>query len=104
MMPDTNWMLDGHTPVPAPSLMEWARWYETADRRVARTRIGEAEVSTVFLGLNHNFEHSGRPVLFETMVFGGPWDEHQWRYSTWEEAEEGHAGIVAMLERGEVPA
>jgi len=28
-------------------------------------------VSTVFLGLDHNFSSKGPPVVFETMVFGG---------------------------------
>lgn len=31
------------------------------------------------------------------MVFGGPKDQYQRRYETWEEAEEGHKKIVNEL-------
>jgi hypothetical protein len=61
-------------------------------RRVGNTYIWlpwPAQISTVFLALDHNWGE-GPPVLFETMIFGGPLDQFQWRYCTWEEAEEGH--------------
>jgi hypothetical protein len=69
-------------------------------RRVGKTTVGDAEVSTVFLGINHEFM-GGPPLWFETMVFGGDYDADQWRYTTWAEAEAGHARVVAALERGE---
>jgi len=85
-----KYILEGHKAVRCDSLFEWAKWYETADRHVAKTDISdEVNVSTVFLGLNHNYG-DGEPILFETMVFGGKHDEEMERYSTWEEAEEGH--------------
>lgn len=74
-------------------LMTWARWLEKGNRVVAKTTLPGCEVSTVFLGLDHSFG-SGPPLLFETMVFGGPFDQEQDRYSTWAEAEAGHARIV----------
>ena len=46
-------------------------------------------VSTVFLGLDHSFG-GGPPLLFETMIFDGGEEEHCVRYSTWQQAEEGH--------------
>jgi len=62
-------------------------------RRVARTEFPGGHVSTVFLQLDHSW--SGEtPILFETMVFGGPFDQEQERYATWAEAEAGHARIV----------
>jgi hypothetical protein len=65
--------------------------------------IGEVRVSTVFLGIDHAWE--GPPLLFETMVFGGPLDEEMERYSTWEEAERGHAvmarRVLAALDQPE---
>jgi hypothetical protein len=51
------------------------------------------EISTVFLGLDHNFGQ-GPPLLFESMVFGGEDDGEMVRYSTWEEAETGHKLLV----------
>ena len=83
------YILDGHEVVKS-DLMTWARWLEiTKNRHVAREAIGEADISTVFLGLDHSFGQ-GPPLLFETMIFGLEGEEPQWRYSTWEEAEAGH--------------
>ena len=48
----------------------WARWFETADRRVALTEVSGIRVSTVFLGLDYRFSGEGPPLLlFETMTF-----------------------------------
>lgn len=90
-----KYILDGHKVVPCNNLMQWAKWFETADRIVAKTKISdEVRVSTVFLGLNHSYGE-GDPLLFETMVFGGKLDEQMERYATWEKAEEGHKRWVA---------
>ena len=79
-MSNKYFILRGKEPVPV-DVMEWARWFETADRVVAKSIVYSATVSTVFLGLNHQFV-SGRPLLFETMVLGGPLNGEQWRCST----------------------
>lgn len=91
-----KYILDGHTPIPVASLEEWARAFETMDRHVAKTQIGEVGVSTVFLGIDHNFG-DGPPLLFETMIFGGEHDEWQERCSTWREAEEQHERACALV-------
>lgn len=94
-----HYRLDGKSPVPC-SLMEWAEWMKnTKERCVAVTEIGPSRVSTVFLGLDHSFG-GATPILFETMVFGGPLDQEEERYSTWEEAENGHAAMVERVKRG----
>lgn len=90
-----KYILDGHKAVPA-TLMEWAKWYETADRTVAKTQIGDVNVSTVFLGLDHSFGY-GPPQLFETMAFGGELDQEQERYSTWDQAIAGHDVMCARV-------
>lgn len=92
--------LNGHEPVPCVDVLEWARWYESCDRQVAlwqRVWRRPVRVSTVFLGIDHNFGGEGLPILFETMVFGGPLDQEQVRYSTWNEAEAGHKAIVKRV-------
>lgn len=97
------WILDGNTPVKVESVFEWAQWFETADRRIALTELNGAEVSTVFLGLDHNYG-MGPPLLYETMVFetegsnftlanSGPW-----RTPTREEALRVHRGVTASIE------
>lgn len=65
-------------------------------RTIIKTICGDVEVSTVFLGLDHSFEGK-KPLLFETMVFGGPNDGIENRYSTWRQAESGHVEIVKKI-------
>lgn len=91
-----KFILEGHDAVPTNDVRVWARMYESADRVVAQDQIGDIKISTVFLGLDHNFG-DGAPLLFETMIFGGVHDQYQDRYSTWQEAEAGHKKAVAMV-------
>jgi hypothetical protein len=77
-------------------------------RRVALDEVGGYRVSTVFLGVDHNFAMHGPPVLWETMVFddsgqGRPWDEWQDRYTSRADAEAGHRRVVDAINRGESP-
>ena len=90
-----KFILDGHKAVRV-DLMTWAKWYEKADRKVAKDTVGESRISTVFLGMNHQWG-KGPPLLFETMVFDGPLDGEQERCSTWEQAEAQHAEIVEKV-------
>lgn len=80
------------------SLMEWGDLMgNIAYKRIAETTLPDGKwVSTVWLGLDHNWQY-GRPLIFETMVFskhgdGGELDME--RYSTLEEAEAGHKKMV----------
>lgn len=87
---------DGKTPVPC-DLMTWAKWFEKRETRiVAQDQIGEVKVSTVFLGLDHNWG-DGPPVLWETMIFGGPHDEYQERYTSHDEAVAGHTKALELV-------
>lgn len=94
----TYYILDAEHQAAKVDLHVWAHWFENdANRRVAYTEINsEVTVSTVFLGLDHNFG-GGPPVLFETMIFGGPKDEEMWRYSTWDDAITNHEMIVKKM-------
>ena len=100
MVVDDKYILDGHTPVQVFDLMEWARWYQVADRHVDETRIGRIRISTVFLGIDHNWYGPNHPpVLYETMVFGGGFlNEEMMRYCTWAEAEAGHKDMVEVVQ------
>lgn len=70
-------------------------------RRVTHTALttskGRVEVSTIFLVLNHAFMAGVPPLLWETMVFGGPDDMAQRRYSSREAALVGHAETVTYV-------
>jgi hypothetical protein len=75
----------------------WGRWFgNTANRVVAKDEVSQGvEVSTVFLGIDHSFD-DGPPVLWETMIFGGPHDEYQARYVSLADAKAGHAKALEM--------
>jgi len=82
-------------------LMEWARLFELRSEPAGGWRIALDEgigvcVSTVWLGLDHNYSPAGPPLIFETMIFGGEHDQYQERYSTKEEAIEGHKKACAL--------
>lgn len=57
-------------------------------------QLGTFTVSTVFLGI---VDADGK--LFETLVFGGPIDEYQQRYDTWDTAQYGHQVLVDGIKR-----
>lgn len=73
---------------------------ESKNKRVGDDTIDGQRVSTVFLQLDHNWEPDGKPILFETMIFDGEYDQSMWRYHTWEEAKQGHDKITHCLKHG----
>ena len=77
-------------------LMAWAAWFEKADRRLACNQVNDdVRVSTIFLGLDYNLG-TGQPILWETMIFGGPHDGYESRYDSREAALAGHAEALAL--------
>jgi hypothetical protein len=96
-----HYILKGKEPVSA-SLLEWGQWFGTADRHVNKTKVGDVDISTVFLGIDHNYG-SGPPLLFETMAFGGKLDQECERYSTWIQAEQGHQAMVERVKKAQPP-
>lgn len=82
-------------PLVCNDLMTWARWFQTADRKLATETIGDSTISTVFLGLDHGF--GGKPLLWETMVFGGKLDGEQHRCETRAEATRMHKRMVERV-------
>jgi hypothetical protein len=86
-----HYAIEGRRIYVIEDLLEWAKWFETADRGIDATHFFGFTVSTIFLALDHNFCDCGPPVLFETMVFYP--DGHgreQWRYRTYDGAVWGH--------------
>lgn len=89
---------DRGEPVPEPDLLRWASWFETADRQVGDTHAEGVRISTVFLGTDMGWGHGAPPVLWETMVFGGPLDQEQTRCAgTREQAEAMHLHMVERV-------
>ena len=71
--------------------------------RIGLDVVGDSEVSTVWLGLNHEFQPGRPPLIFETMICGGDHDQELTRYCTEADAAEGHRRVVADLRAGRVP-
>lgn len=94
------WKLEDKVPVRCLTREDYYSFMENKSNwRVDETYIGEARISTVFLGLDHNHSWpNGTPILFETMIFGGEHDDFQERYCTWDEAEAGHKIAVDLVE------
>lgn len=87
------YILEGKTAVSCRDVRAWGKWYGNADRKVAHDTIDGVRISTIFLGIDHSFG-DGKPLLFETMVFGGELDQEQDRCSTWDQAEAMHRIMV----------
>jgi hypothetical protein len=92
----SHYILDGREPR-CTDPVSWRRWYESADRVVAKTQLGpDIVISTVFVGLDLGCD-PGRPLVFETEVVEAgvaSVDARRERYPTWAEAERGLAKIV----------
>jgi hypothetical protein len=100
---DRNYILmPDHSVRVASNIIEWSIWFEHSEDRIVKQEtvwgpFGSQHVSTVFLGLDHRFGDDGPPLIFETMIFGGPIDqEYQTRTATWDEALADHQ--LALLE------
>lgn len=94
-----HYILDGRDPVPV-TLLEFAEWYEhkPQERILAQDKIRPwVMVSTVFLGLDHSFGRSKKPVLFETLIFGGKYSGKMFRYDDFDIAIDQHQIIVRDL-------
>jgi hypothetical protein len=112
------WVLDADARTPrSATTLEWAIGFEGAQKRfkddarvptqagdgwaqVAQDHLSTSRVSTVFLGVDMSVLPDSRPLLFETVVFGGALDGEMARYSTWDEAESGHKTIVERVRAG----
>lgn len=85
---------DNHV-IEVPDIETWGRFMEEDRRHIGWTQItSECEVSTVFIGIDHRYIGKGPPILFETMIFGGPLDHYQWRYTSYDDAMTGHEMAV----------
>jgi hypothetical protein len=80
------------------SIIEAGEWLDKNLKRkaVKQEHVGDVYVSTVFLGLDHSF-NSDKPVLWETMIFGGDHDQFQGRYSSYEDAVIGHQKALNLI-------
>lgn len=81
------------------NLEKWSKNFENIkNRRVGYTKKENFIISTVFLGIDHNyFNDGGKPILFETAVTQGENVEIMERYRTWDQAEAGHKKYCYLI-------
>jgi hypothetical protein len=88
------YILINNIPIAVSDYRTWSEWMSKNNKDIAKSTIDDYFISTIFLGINHNFFDEENPILFESMVF-----EHQEpigcrRYTTWSEAKQGHEDFV----------
>ena len=85
------YILDKNNKPVKSTIVDCGEWLNKNPERkaVKQEHIGDVFISTVFLGLDHAWD-SDIPVLWETMIFGGEHDQYQDRYTSVEDALEGH--------------
>jgi hypothetical protein len=91
-----NYVLIDNQIIEQPNLIKWLAWFKSANRTIEKTQIGQVTISTVFLGTEYGIGHDGKPLLFETMVFGGTYDGYQTRASCLEHAKIQHEEAVKL--------
>ena len=92
------YILDKENKPVRSTIVDCGKWLEENPERkaVKQDRIGDIFISTVFLGIDHAWD-SDIPVLWETMIFGGEHDQYQDRYTSVEDALEGHKTALTLI-------
>lgn len=93
-------LTDTCEPVVAANELEYMAWMASNHQgRIRQTHHEGVKVSTIFLGVTVRYDLLGRPLLFETMVFGGALDRLQVQYATIGEAQLGHVRLLARVKQ-----
>lgn len=82
----------------------WAQLMADDDyKRIKLDVVGHLTISTVWLGMNHNYSNVGPKQIFETMIFpaGSHNEQHISRYETEQEALDTHNELVASIQGGQ---
>jgi hypothetical protein len=99
-----HYLLDENKKPYQVSLIEALELYKHPEMKVTKQdNFDGVRVSTVFLGMDHGWGDRNspdyQPILWETMVFGGEYDDYQERYTSHEEALEGHQKMVELVKQ-----
>ena len=93
---------ENNKPVASASIIEAATWLDKNPERkaVKQEHINDVRISTVFLTLDHAWPKDDiTPVLWETMIFGGEHDQYMDRYTSYEDALEGHQKALNLVNK-----
>jgi hypothetical protein len=87
-----------------PDVDAWLRWFEQADRNIARTSVtSHVVVLTTFRGVDEPESPGDAPRLFETRVFGGVLNGEEVHHATKDEALAAHTRLVDWCRAGATP-
>lgn len=89
-------LTEDHQIVKCDDVVKWAEWMmdKPKERRVGLTKVGDASVSTVFVGV----DMFGEQRWFETALFNPDGSIYQtMSTNTWDEAVAMHAEMVETL-------
>src|SRR5262245_50906062 len=88
---------DAFEPLPIDDVLEWSEWCRRHRVLGQDSLPGNIFVSTVFVGVDTRDAFDfGPPLLWETMIFGGPQNRYQERYASREEALNGHRRAIQL--------
>lgn len=86
--------------IPFDDISEWGKWfgqtYKDGTHWIANSKLRGMTISTIFLGIDHGFS-LGPPILFETMIFGGYYNDYQERCCTYDQAMAQHVRVVQLV-------
>ncbi|WP_414755562.1 hypothetical protein [Anabaena sp. CCY 9910] len=102
MIGQSLYILQGRNVIPVSDKTFWVTWMlqnpVSPNRVLSFTKIAdEMKVVTTFVGFNLQTEQGQPPLLFETKIEGGWFDQYLKRSSTYEQAEAEHDRIVTRL-------
>jgi hypothetical protein len=85
------------------TLHDWALSFEETGDRIVKTAVfrrrgDQVVVSTVWVGIDRSFSANphAKPLIFESVILGGPLDGEVVYYSNEEEAQQGHSELVSL--------
>jgi hypothetical protein len=85
------------------NLHDWALMFEETGERIVATKVlrrrnDQVLISTVWVGIDRSFSANphAKPLIFETVVYGGPLDGEVVYYSSEAEARAGHEAMIAV--------
>lgn len=85
-------------PIPINDLFKWATFMQISVKPINHTMVdNNIIIITHFIGVDFDFKKKGKPILWQTMIFDGKHDQYQERYTSKEDALEGHKRAVKMV-------
>jgi hypothetical protein len=93
--------LDSKKNMVPSTIIDWSNFLQKKERIVKQDKLMNGYfISTVFLGIDHNFIGKGNPLLFETIVFDTNSNTaFMHRYSTYKNALKGHEIILKKFDQ-----